>query len=315
MKGNPGDPATTEQNIDHTGGFAKVFRKLWDHPLWQDPYRLRAWLDCILLAYWRDTRVMWRGRRVTVRRGSFLTSIRILEKRWGRSRQFVADFLDDGEKYGELAVERSRDGCHVTVVNYDRYHGLNDTKYDTYMTPRCHPDDTIEEVQELQEENQPPVGVDKSVDNFKVNPSMPRRVAEVVEAFQQTTADPKAKIRPPSVREKMRVEGAIEKNGGDHVPIREFVRECTRTANASGTAPTSVCYGIQAWENAQLRQESESRRPAARRESQDRPLKPTYHERAQPSPRHELTDEENENALGSIRGVLKKLCLPSTGGK
>ena len=315
MKGNPGDPATTEQNLDHAGGFAKFYRKLWDHALWSDPYRLRAWIDCILLARWRPGYVYWRGQRLFVPRGSFLTSERILEKRWGRSRTFVRAFLRDCKAHDELSLNKCHSGYHVTVVNYERYHGA-DTEVGTTEVPvKYHQSTTIEEVQELQEYKPTPAGVDNSVDNYKVNLPMTRKVAEVVEAFQQATGDAKAKMRPPSVREKMKVEGAIELNKGDHVPIREFVRECTRTANASGTAPTSVCYGIQAWLNAQQRQESESRRPAVRRESQDRPLKPAYHEQAKPSLRREQTDEERKNALGSIRGVLAGLALPSTGGK
>lgn len=315
MKRHSGDPATTELNLDHAGGFAKVYRKIWDHAMWSDPYRLRAWLDCILLAYWRDAYVFWHGRRVLVRRGEFLTSYRVLGKRWGRSRNWVAAFLADCQEHDELVINRCHVGSRVTIVHYGRYHGAGDSAGDTQVTVKGQSGDTIEEVQELQEYKPTPAGVDNSVDNYKVNPSMIRKVAEVVEAFQQATGDAKAKMRPPSVREKMKVEGAIELNKGDHVPIREFVRECTRTANASGTAPTSVCYGIQAWLNAQQRQESESRRPAVRRESQDRPLKPAYHEQAKPSLRREQTDEERKNALGSIRGVLAGLALPSTGGK
>ena len=82
-QGTPGCSTTTvDQNLDHVGGFAKVFRKVWDHPYWQDAERFRAWIDCILLARWRDGYVMWRGRRVFVPRGSFRTSERELVARW-----------------------------------------------------------------------------------------------------------------------------------------------------------------------------------------------------------------------------------------
>ena len=301
MKGIPGSPATTEQNLDHAGGFAKVFRKIWDHPNWQDPYRLRAWLDCILLAYWRDYRVMWRGSRVLVRRGQFLTSYRILAKRWGRSRHFVSDFLDDGEKHGELVVEKGHYGCRVTVVNYERYHGLGATTGDTQVTPRGHLGDMIEEVQEVQEETSGDDPVDNSVDN----PSMPRKVAEVVEAFQQASGT----MKPPSIPDKLAIEKAVKANGGDHIAIREYVRKATAEgvayAKKSGSDPPHcVRYGLAAWN----RRNEQGRGPDPRPEKQREPESRPYHERVRPVPiRPPMTDDESRAGVKHVGDVLKAL--------
>ena len=302
-QGTPGSPPTTEQNLDHAGGFAKVFRKLWDHPNWQDPYRLRAWLDCILLAYWRDYRVMWHGRRVLVRRGQFLTSYRILSKRWGRSRQFVIDFLATGEEHGELVVEKSRTGCRVTVVNYDKYHGSDDTSHDTQMSPRCHPDDTIEEVQEVQEATTPDGPVDNSVDNL----SMPRMVAEVMQAFHQASGT----MKPPSAPDRLAIEKAIGANGGSHIAIREYVRKATAdgvayAAKVGSDPPRSVRYGLAAWNRRNER--SPDPRPE-KREPESRPQHPPSHERVRPVPTRPMTDEESRAGAENVAAVIARLKL------
>ena len=299
-QGIPGSPPTTEQNPDPAGGFAKVFRKLWDHPNWQDPYRLRAWLDCILLAYWRDYRVMWHGRRVLVRRGQFLTSYRILSKRWGRSRQFVIDFLATGEEHGELVVEKSHTGCRVTVVNYDKYHGSDDTSHDTQMSPRCHPDDTIEEVQEVQEVTTS----DGPVDNSVGNPSMPRMVAEVMQAFHQASGT----MKPPSVSDRLAIEKAIAANSANHIAIREYVRKATAdgvayAAKVGSDPPRSVRYGLAAWNR---RNEcGPDPRPEKQREPESRP----YHEQVRPVPTRPMTDDESRSGIEGVASVLERIKL------
>lgn len=303
-QGIPGSPPTTEQNLDHAGGFAKVFRKLWDHPNWQDPYRLRAWLDCILLAYWRDYRVMWHGRRVVVRRGQFLTSYRILSKRWDRSRKWVVAFLADCEEHGELVVERGRNGSRVTVVNYERYHGEGDSSGDTQVTPRGHRGDTIEEVQEVQEVTTSDGPVDNSVDNL----SMPRMVAEVMQAFHQASKT----MKPPSVPDRLAIEKAIKANGGDHIAIREHVRKATAdgvayAAKMGSEPPRTVRYGLAAWNR---RNEcGPDPRQKQEREPESRPQHPAYHERVRPVPTRRMTSKESADGVEHVADVIKSLQL------
>ena len=387
-QGTPGCPtATVDQNLDHVGGFAKVFRKVWDHPYWQDAERFRAWIDCILLARWRDGYVMWRGRRVFVPRGSFRTSERELVARWGRSRKWVRLFLAEGEKYGELAVRKDQSGCHISLVNYERYHGTGTSEdttplinngdvsrnqitgaphvleapvlkqkkdqskdqislcsYEPYNEPgtsegtaqgppRDHPGTTQqpnrsdnscggnniegpfpapEEVQEVEEGTTTPVG--RGVDNSVDNPSMPRKVAEVVEAFQQASGSTK----PPSIPDKLAVEKAIKANGGDHIPIRECVRKATAEgvayAKQSGSdPPRGVRYGLAVWSRRNER--GPDPRPAERREPESRPMSPAYHRPVKPVPTRRMTNDESRAGVKHVADVLKALLRPDRSGK
>ena len=318
-QGTPGCPTTTvDQNLDHVGGFAKVFRKVWDHPYWQDAERFRAWIDCILLARWRGGFVMWRGRRVFVSRGAFRASERELVERWGRSRNWVRLFLAEGEKYGELGIKRDHSGVQITLLNYERYHGTGTSEGTTQGPPKDHPRTTqgpplyIEEVQDVEEVQETPVAI---VDNSVDNPSMPRMVAEVVEAFQQASG---TNPKPPSVPDKLAVEKAIKANGGDHIPIRE----CVRKATAEGVAyakqsrsdpPRSVRYGLAAWKRRNER--GPDPREQDRREPESRPLHPAYHERVEPVPTRLMTDEESRRGVSHVRDLIKTVLRPDRSRK
>ena len=337
MKGNPGDPATkrTQRHI-------QLWHKIRDHRCWfrqqgRPAVDSEVVAEILMnIAYKDHYRYLTRGTRGRVRvferRGQWVFSEREYadELGWGRGRlrRFLEDYAagdpDEPACEPEITLERDQMGTRLTWLkkaDWPTEPTASDTTNDTSITAETEPLSdhsrttlySVEGVEGVEGTTTPGRPVDKSVDNF-----LPQ-AARVYEAFAAAAGivtkngDRLIPNRPMFPGERVAIERAL-RTGVDFQVLAEFVRETTAEGMRLKPPIGSANYAIKAWWNAREKQASKPR-DSQRQEPQDRPLKPAYHERAQPSPRHELTDEENENALGSIRGVLKKLCLPSTGGK
>ena len=312
MTGHPGDP--TAKKVKKP--FVPLERDYEHHRFWPTQTG-ETFIKAIAFEdLWLKTEIGPRvryveGVRIELGPGQCIVDERTLAARWKWSRGRVRRFLNDLSMGGEAALERYHWGTRLTLhkqVAWWSEHPADGTTNRTGDSTTESPVTVPPSIPRPRDcETTPGGDVDKSVDNIP----MTRKVDEVVEEFKRASGI----IRPPSVREKVRVEKAIVQNAGDHVPIREYVRECITRAKAGGADPTSVSYAIAAWERERLERESASRRPASRREPEERPLRPAYHGPAKPLPRRELTDEQQKGALTSIGSVIAKLGLPTTGGK
>lgn len=103
-------------------GYISIHRKLWDHPYWEDAELLRAWIDILLMAAWKDRRRLVGMHQVDLKRGEFLASERFLADRWGWSRSKVVRFLSCMTEMDEIrTTNRTTIGSTYLVVKYDTY--------------------------------------------------------------------------------------------------------------------------------------------------------------------------------------------------
>ena len=93
------------ENLDK--GYIKLYRSVRDNWVWDDkPYdRAHAWIDILLSENHKDTKIMFNGNLVTVKRGTYITSIRKLADKWGWSRDKTAKFLNELENDGMIAKD------------------------------------------------------------------------------------------------------------------------------------------------------------------------------------------------------------------
>lgn len=104
------------------GGFIYLHRQLRDHPYWEDPERLKAWIDILLMAAWKDTRRMVGVTQVDLKRGEFIASERFLAKRWKWSRGKVRRFIRAAHDMNELCTQTDTNtGTTYLVVKYEGY--------------------------------------------------------------------------------------------------------------------------------------------------------------------------------------------------
>lgn len=111
-------------------GWISLNRRILDHWLWGNkPFSPgQAWIDLLLLANHKDEKTLFNGKNITVKRGSRITSIRILADRWGWSRAKVTRFLDVLQNEKMIAKKSDTKKTVITIANYGNYQDLQDTR-------------------------------------------------------------------------------------------------------------------------------------------------------------------------------------------
>lgn len=117
-------------------GWISLHRQVWNNWVWEDkPFsKGQAWIDLLLMANHEDKKVLIGNQLITVKRGSFVTSIRKLCDRWGWSNTKVRSFLSLLEQDGMLTVKSDAKKTTLTIANYSDYQDSNISKNDAKTT-------------------------------------------------------------------------------------------------------------------------------------------------------------------------------------
>lgn len=147
------------ENLDK--GYIKLYRSVRDNWIWDaGPYdRAHAWIDILLSASHCDTKMMFDGNLVTVKRGTYITSIRKLAVKWGWSRDKVAKFLDELQKDGMITRDSNSFRTLLTVEKYSVYQDKPNTKPNTKKTrsehaPNTEPIQTMNDIRMIKNEKE-----------------------------------------------------------------------------------------------------------------------------------------------------------------
>ena len=108
-------------------GWIKLHRKILDNWIWDDPEKLRAWIDILLMVNHEDKQIPFDGHIVTIHKGQRLTSLLKLSERWGWSRNRVDRFLRLLEEAKMVTADRTPNGTVLTVINWALYQDERDT--------------------------------------------------------------------------------------------------------------------------------------------------------------------------------------------
>lgn len=106
-----------------SNGWVKIHRELQNHWVWEDkPFsRGQAWVDLIMMATYKDKKMMLDGKLVEISCGNIVTSIRKLCSRWGWSNTKVRRFLKMLEDDGMIVQKSDTKKTLITLVNYGFY--------------------------------------------------------------------------------------------------------------------------------------------------------------------------------------------------
>ena len=74
-------------------GFIKLDRSIFEHWIFQDAEKFKAFVDLVQLARWKDEKLLVGNDLVTIPRGSYYTSELKLASRWGWGRDKIRNFL------------------------------------------------------------------------------------------------------------------------------------------------------------------------------------------------------------------------------
>ena len=116
------------ENLDK--GYIKLYRSVRDNWVWEEkPFsRGQAWIDIILSVNHKDTKIMFDGNSMLVKRGSFITSISKLADRWGWSRKKVTRFLNGLRDDSMVDFKCTNKGTCISLRNYVLYQENGNSK-------------------------------------------------------------------------------------------------------------------------------------------------------------------------------------------
>lgn len=107
-------------------GWIKLHRKIMDHWIWQDPEKLRAWLDLVMLVNHEVKKICIDSQVIEVKPGQHWTSEMKLAERWQWNRKRVARFLNLLQSDDMILKESTKKGTMLTIVNYGVYQGFSE---------------------------------------------------------------------------------------------------------------------------------------------------------------------------------------------
>lgn len=120
----------------------KLNRGIWDNFIWDfdNPKYALAWIDMLLMANYKDKKILFDGQVETVKRGSFITSMVKLSERWGMNRKTVKRLLDTLQNDGMITYTCTNRRTAINIVNYGVYQnfggGEGTTEYPTDGTAK-----------------------------------------------------------------------------------------------------------------------------------------------------------------------------------
>lgn len=109
-------------------GFIKLDRNIFEHWIFQDAEKFRAFVDLIQLARWKDEKLLIGNDLMTIPRGSYYTSELKLAEKWGWSRNKTRDYLKLLESEHMITKKGTTKGTMLTIENYRLYQDEGTTK-------------------------------------------------------------------------------------------------------------------------------------------------------------------------------------------
>ena len=99
----------------------KLDRKVFEHWVFNDPWKFRNWIDLIGLANFVDAKVEIGGVLYLCKRGESLRSLQTLATRWKCDKSKVRRFLKLLESDGMIVLVNEKKTTRITICNYDSY--------------------------------------------------------------------------------------------------------------------------------------------------------------------------------------------------
>lgn len=134
-------------------GYIKIYREIREHWIWSDPKSTQWWLDLIMLANFKESKILLNGELRTIERGTFHTSELKLSARWSVSRTSVNKFLTLLENDKMITTIKDKKGTTITICNYNDYQGFDEEEKQQNRQQKNNRLDKSEAIEKQQKNN------------------------------------------------------------------------------------------------------------------------------------------------------------------
>jgi hypothetical protein len=104
--------------------FIKLYRKIQDNWIWDNPLYLKCWIDMLMRASIKPSSMLLNNQIIEVNRGEIVFSQRNFAKRNNMTRQRLRTFLKKLEKTNMIRLKSNPDVTHIIIVEYSHYNSL-----------------------------------------------------------------------------------------------------------------------------------------------------------------------------------------------
>lgn len=111
-----------------SNGWINLHRCIQEHWIWKDAHRFKWWVDLLLRASHKDTKVLIDSSLVECKKGQFITSLYALSSEWNVSRDVVRSFLTLLEKDSMITRKATTKYTQITICNWDSYQDQSTTE-------------------------------------------------------------------------------------------------------------------------------------------------------------------------------------------
>jgi len=101
--------------------FIKLYRKIQDNWIWDNPLYLKCWIDMLMRASIKSSSMLLNNQIIEVNRGEIVFSQRNFAKRNNMTRQRLRTFLKKLEKTNMIRLKSNPDITHAVIVEYSTY--------------------------------------------------------------------------------------------------------------------------------------------------------------------------------------------------
>lgn len=123
--------------MNETGNWIKINRGIRESWIWEDPRYLKWWIDILMMASYKDKKILVGKELIKIERGSFITSQSKLAERWNVDRRTVKRYLDllqDAQMIVHILHSKK---TIVKVLNYSIYQSTGESIRTTSGTDEC----------------------------------------------------------------------------------------------------------------------------------------------------------------------------------
>jgi len=115
--------------------FIKLYRKIQDNWIWDNPLYLKCWIDMLMRASIKPSSMLLNNQIIEVNRGEIVFSQRNFAKRNNMTRQRLRTFLKKLEKTNMIRLKSNPEITHAVIVGYSTYNDFKSNQKKPSQNP------------------------------------------------------------------------------------------------------------------------------------------------------------------------------------
>ena len=228
-------------------GWIKISRDINEHWIASNAEWFRWWIDLLLLASWKNRKIVQDGHLIELEKGQLICSLSFFCSRWKKSKPTIIRFLNLLKKCDMIETQTLyRYTTILTICNFESYQQESDTLVDTLDNSDVNSlDDTLVDTNRRKERNnnilkKENIKERKEVDSqnsstYVATATQKVDYSKLLEFFNQTISESGSvikEIRQLTERRKLAIQARARENGKES--LMEVIKQAAKSDFLNG---------------------------------------------------------------------------------